>query len=375
MRTYGVTNFQQSPTAPQNPILGDTYFDTTSGIPYIWNGTIWLPFQAASSAPIPPGGNIYQRLGKKSDTDFDIEWQWQDAVLRRINQVAHGLSVGNLVRLDVNGAYVKSQADTEANAEVIGAIHTVLSADAFLLITHGRFTAGSNLTISSAYYLSPTTAGTAQLAEPTTPGQISKPVFIADSSTTGWLVNMRGNVIPISDTGVPTGTILPFSVPTAPSGYLICNGSAISRSTYAGLFAVLGTRYGVGDGSSTFNLPNLKQKFMIGMDAATPPYDGVGAAVGSLAHQHILDDNGAAQIVMNASSALHNFGIRRNVFPPAGGGNASWTPNIDNATSLAWGTPSGWAATTAGVGLLGRTGAVDGTIVPPSIVINFIIKT
>lgn len=56
---------------------------------------------------------------------------------------------------------------------------------------------------------------------------------------------------------VPTGTILAFGGVTAPNGFLMCNGSAISRTTYANLFAVLGTRYGVGNGSTTFNLPKL----------------------------------------------------------------------------------------------------------------------
>ena len=54
---------------------------------------------------------------------------------------------------------------------------------------------------------------------------------------------------------VPTGTIITWSTATAPAGYLICDGSAISRTTYANLFAVIGTTYGEGDGNTTFNLP------------------------------------------------------------------------------------------------------------------------
>lgn len=57
---------------------------------------------------------------------------------------------------------------------------------------------------------------------------------------------------------VPTGTILPFGGTTAPAGYLLCDGSAVSRTTYAALFAVIGTTYGLGDGSTTFNLPQLE---------------------------------------------------------------------------------------------------------------------
>ena len=57
---------------------------------------------------------------------------------------------------------------------------------------------------------------------------------------------------------VPIGTILMYAVATAPSNYLICDGSAISRTTYNKLFAVIGTAWGSGDGSTTFNLPNYQ---------------------------------------------------------------------------------------------------------------------
>lgn len=55
---------------------------------------------------------------------------------------------------------------------------------------------------------------------------------------------------------VNTGCVLPFAGSSAPEGYLLCDGSAISRTLYADLFAVIGTTYGTGDGSTTFNLPN-----------------------------------------------------------------------------------------------------------------------
>tara|TARA_B100001093_G_scaffold482901_1_gene514945 strand:+ start:26 stop:607 length:582 start_codon:yes stop_codon:yes gene_type:complete len=60
--------------------------------------------------------------------------------------------------------------------------------------------------------------------------------------------------------GIPTATIVPWSSTSIPSGFLECNGSAVSRSTYAALFAIVGTTYGAGDGSSTFALPDLADK-------------------------------------------------------------------------------------------------------------------
>ena len=64
--------------------------------------------------------------------------------------------------------------------------------------------------------------------------------------------------------GTATGTILPWSTVTPPSGFLECDGTAASRTTYAALFAVIGTTYGVGDGSTTFNVPNLADNVAVG---------------------------------------------------------------------------------------------------------------
>ena len=60
--------------------------------------------------------------------------------------------------------------------------------------------------------------------------------------------------------GVNTGLIVPWSDASLPTGFLECDGAAVSRSTYSVLFGVVGTTYGAGDGSSTFNLPNLAWK-------------------------------------------------------------------------------------------------------------------
>jgi microcystin-dependent protein len=64
--------------------------------------------------------------------------------------------------------------------------------------------------------------------------------------------------------GIPTATIVPWSTASAPTGFLECDGAAVSRSTYSALFAVVGTTYGTGDGSSTFNLPNLSDNVAMG---------------------------------------------------------------------------------------------------------------
>lgn len=69
-----------------------------------------------------------------------------------------------------------------------------------------------------------------------------------------------------SSAGAITGSIILWPLNSAPSGYLICDGSAISRTTYSALFAVLGTAYGAGDGSTTFKLPDYRGQFLRGWD-------------------------------------------------------------------------------------------------------------
>jgi len=64
--------------------------------------------------------------------------------------------------------------------------------------------------------------------------------------------------------GIPTATIVPWSSSSVPSGFLECNGAAVSRSTYSALFAIVGTTYGAGDGASTFNLPDLQDNVAMG---------------------------------------------------------------------------------------------------------------
>jgi microcystin-dependent protein len=80
---------------------------------------------------------------------------------------------------------------------------------------------------------------------------------VHDGSTAGGIPQM------------PTGTILAYGSITVPDGYLRCNDQAVSRTTYAALFAIIGTTYGVGDGSSTFNVPDLRDRAPYGRDTFT----------------------------------------------------------------------------------------------------------
>ena len=93
--------------------------------------------------------------------------------------------------------------------------------------------------------------------------------------------------------GIQTGMVVAFSASTTPkSGYLLCNGAEISRSTYADLFAVIGTTYGSGNGSTTFNLPNLTDKFIQGSGTAgTVKSAGLPNITGRIRHMDYRDNN------------------------------------------------------------------------------------
>lgn len=73
------------------------------------------------------------------------------------------------------------------------------------------------------------------------------------------------NKVTLIDTALSPGLIFDYAGDTAPTGYLICNGQAVSRTTYAKLFLAIGTTYGSGDGSTTFNIPDLQTRVSIGV--------------------------------------------------------------------------------------------------------------
>jgi len=83
---------------------------------------------------------------------------------------------------------------------------------------------------------------------------------------------------------VPVGSINAWSTNTAPTGWQLCDGTAVSRTTYAALFAVIGETYGAGDGSTTFNLPNLKGRAIVGRDSSQTEFDTLAETGGAKTH-------------------------------------------------------------------------------------------
>ena len=134
-----------------------------------------------------------------------------------------------------------------------------------------------------------------------------------------------------------TGTIIPWPKATVLNGFLRCDGTAVSRTTYADLFAVIGTSYGAGDGASTFNVPNLQGKIPLGDDGSN---FNIGSSGGANAQTPNIVF-GSATINMSVTDPVYGTNSvtdSQNVSIPAH--NHTWTHNATNGALTAFGQSS-----------------------------------
>lgn len=99
----------------------------------------------------------------------------------------------------------------------------------------------------------------------------------ADSALTNRVSTLEANIGSL----IPAGTIITSALDTAPTGWMLCDGAEISRSTYASLFAAIGTAYGAGDTITTFNIPNLQGRTTFGKDSTQTQFDTLGETGGN----------------------------------------------------------------------------------------------
>lgn len=129
----------------------------------------------------------------------------------------------------------------------------------------------------------------------------------------------------------PPGAVIWFAGPYTPDGWLYCNGQAVSRSTYAALHAVIGTIYGAGDGTGTFNLPDLRGEFVRGLD------DGRGVDAGRVigsrqtgaiqSHEHPVNLYNAPGGAYQAQQTGSNAGVGQ-IWTGASGGTETRPRNV-----------------------------------------------
>ena len=184
----------------------------------------------------------------------------------------------------------------------------------------------------------------------------------------GWRLVHTALPYPFDNTtAAPTGVVQAFAGSTTPQGWLLCDGSAVSRTNYAALFAVIGTTYGAGNGSTTFNLPNLVDKFVEG--SATP------GTVKSAGLPNITGSIGGGSGFGGPAGNGSGIGFLRDTMI-----NGCFQPTADkygSETGSGGGTvPSGYPVMTANLDA-SRSSAIYGkstTVQPPALTMRYIIK-
>jgi len=167
---------------------------------------------------------------------------------------------------------------------------------------------------------------------------------------------------------IPPGVVIPFAGATAPSGWLLCNGSEVSRTTYAALFAAIASAWGYGDNSTTFNLPDLRGRFLRGRNAN-----------GSVVNEPLADAaaRGACNLGGNTaenvgSVQVHNYASHGHGVSQTGGAFSSIANGSNNqAVPLA-----GWDGNLSGVncGCLQASGSGGNETRSNNAYVNYIIK-
>ena len=332
-------------------------------------------------------------------------------------------SYGNLQVEQLLAAGISSNVTTSANMNAAyfvgnGSLLTGLPASAGVQITTQDFTAtaGQTLFDTNAYvvgYIQPyyngvklgaadftaTDGSTVTLTTPANAGDLVEFVTYQSGGVAGVKSITAGSGITVSqaqgnvtisattvDTTNPTGAVIMFGATTAPAGYLLCDGSAVSRVTYGNLFAVIGSNFGNGDGSSTFNLPDYTNAFALGAGVF-----GLGATGGTadavvVAHTHTastgISDPGHSHGITDPGHAHETFAYVGST--GVGSGLGVSTPSaLENPTTRLGtnGAGTGITVNSASTGVTASTTITSAGVsgananLPPFVGINFIIKT
>ena len=196
----------------------------------------------------------------------------------------------------------------------------------------------------------------ADIASPTFTGEPAAPTASAGTNTTQLATTAFANAA--AKAVAPTGEIKMWATATAPTGFLLCSGAAVSRTIYADLFAVISTTFGSGDGSTTFNLPNFKNRMPIGAgDLYSVAGTGGSKDAVVVSHTHTATDLG------------HTHTIVRQWSNESSGGSNVW--GINGTSTGSQTTSSGTANITVDSAGVSGTGAN----LPPYLSVYFIIKT
>jgi microcystin-dependent protein len=181
---------------------------------------------------------------------------------------------------------------------------------------------------------------------------------------------------------VPIGAVMPFAGDTAPSGWLFCYGQAVSRAVYARLFTAISTTYGTGDGSSTFNLPDMRGRVIAGQDdmGGTSANRLTGVS-GSLDADTLGAAGGAETVTLTTAHlpasglSIPSLSVSGTFTGHSGNGGAITTALVSAGVAADTSTSSvvSGSTGTGTTGVMGSGGAHP--VVQPTIALNYVIKT
>ena len=165
---------------------------------------------------------------------------------------------------------------------------------------------------------------------------------LTSPGTSGNVLTSNGSAwVSSTPTYVPTGGMMMWGTASAPTGYLLCNGAAVSRTTYSALFAVIGTAFGAGDGSTTFTLPDFRDRFPVGA-GTTYSANSTGGSKDAIvvSHTHTATDSGHTHNVTGNIAGVADLGTASggNVYSPTVAATTTGNANITVASTGSSGT-------------------------------------
>jgi microcystin-dependent protein len=358
----GGGSLEVSETPPSSPSEGDIWYNSTTGQTFVYYDSFWVENIAGVPGPQGPEGPIGETgdigLVAQSAEPENTSTLWLDTDEDGVGIPLGGTAGQVLAKVD-SGAFNTEWVDVYTPEQTDTAIATAVS----------------NLVDSSPSVLDTLNELSAALND--------DPNFSTTVATA--LAAL-----------VPSGTVSQTARSTAPTGYLLCDGSAISRTTYSSLFDAIGTAYGAGDNSTTFNIPNLKGRIPVGFDSSQTEFDTLGETGGAKthtlttaempSHTHVQDSHNHTQNSHNHSQNAHSHpvGGANSVYFIVNGSGTNGTANISvggggysnsvpqGATATNNATTATNQATTATNQNTGGGGAHNN--LQPYVVLNYMIK-